>query len=140
MKDQHWSDDDFLAGLYGIGPPDEHLRACDKCRTRWEMLKYRRERLLAKDAPVPQRFLDRQKLAIYERINRKASWFNLRPAPVLAALLLFFVILSIFRPAPQTRPFVSKSDAEVFEDIFDIASSAEPSALQPVHALFEVEQ
>ncbi len=140
MAGKHWSDGDLLEALYGVGPQDEHLSGCQECRARLNAMQARREHLRAADIRVSQQFLDRQRWAILERLKPKTRRFHLQPAPVLAAMLLLFVILSIFRPAAEIQPFVSESDALVFEDIFDIASSLEPSAVSPVHSLFEVEQ
>ncbi len=140
MAGEHWSDDDLMAGLYGIGPPDKHLSMCEECRARWEIIRSRREQLLARDAAVSQEFLARQRQSIYQRLDARPLWLNFRFASVLAALLLIFVIVSIFRSAHHTQPFDAMSDAEVFEDIYNIASSVEPSAVEPVHSLFEVEQ
>lgn len=140
MVNSHWSDDDLLDGLYGIKPPDEHLGACEECHRRWERLQLRREELCAPEIQVSQEFLARQRQAIYERLVLKPRWFNLQPAPVLATLLLFFVILTVFRSTPLKPPPASMSDAEVFEDIFNIASSIELSAVKPVQSLFEVQQ
>ena len=139
MAGRHWSDEDLLARLYGIGPQDGHLDTCESCRGRWEKLQLRRERLLAMESQVPQDFLAAQRRSIYERLEQKPRWFHLELVPSLAALLLALVILSMFRPAPQRHPVGTASDDIVFEEAFEIATSTEPSAVEPVRSLFEVQ-
>ena len=140
MANIHWSDDDFLARLYGIGPEEAHLGTCEECRARWESLQLKREQLCSQESQVSQEFLARQRQAIYERLKGKPRGFHLRPASTLAALLLILVIVSLFRPSLQREPIDTMSDIKVFEEAFEIASSSEPSAIEPVQSLFEVRQ
>ena len=140
MADTHWGDDDFLARLYGIGPEDAHLGTCEECRARWESLQLRREQLCSPESQVSQEFLARQRRSIYERLEGKSRRFHLRPAPTLATLLLILVIATLFRPSLQREPMDTISDVGVFEEAFEIASSSEPSAIEPVQSLFEVRQ
>jgi predicted anti-sigma-YlaC factor YlaD len=140
MADRHWSDEDLLAWLYGIGPQDGHLDLCESCRGRWEELQLRRARLLAREPWVPQDLLAAQRRSIYERLERKQHWLHLQLVHALAALLLVFVILTVFRPVPRRQPVDTASDDRVFEDVFEIATSTEPSAVEPVQSLFEVQQ
>ncbi len=139
MEELQWDADDFLARLYGIGPPDGHLATCSECRARMELLRQRRESLRATDPELSSEFLSRQRLAVYERIEQRPVWVRMRPAPFLAALLLAFVILTVFKPAPK-HPAETTPEVGVFEDVFETAASAEPSALEPARMLFEVEQ
>jgi hypothetical protein len=43
----------------------------------------------------------------------------------------------LYRPAPAPKP---PSDSEIFADVYSLASSSEPLAAEPMHALFEEEQ
>jgi predicted anti-sigma-YlaC factor YlaD len=140
MADRHWSDDDLLARIYGIGPQDGHLDSCESCRGRWQELQLRRERLLVREPWIPQDFLAAQRHSIYERLEGKQRGFHLQLVHTLAALLLVFVILTVFGPAPRRQPVDTTSDDKVFEDVFEIATSTEPSAVEPVQSLFEVQQ
>lgn len=140
MEKRHWSADDFLALLYGVGPEDTHIAVCSECRTRFEELLLRRERLRSREPELSAEFLSRQRRAIYERLEQKPLWLRLQPAHLLTALLLAFVILSIFRPAPLVQPTDTASDAGIFEDVFAIATSSEPAALEPARSLFEAQQ
>lgn len=140
MADRHWNDDEILARLYDVGPEDGHLEACDECRKRLEALQLRRKSLRAREPEVPADFLAGQRHTIYERLERKPLLFRPQLAPSLAALLLVLVIMTVFRPAPQRQAMGPVSDANVFEDVFKIATSIEPSAVEPVRSLFEEQQ
>jgi anti-sigma factor RsiW len=140
MADRHWHDDEILARLYDVGPQNGHIEACYECRTRLEALQQRRESVRAREPEVPADLLAGQRRAIYERIERKPMLIRLRLAPSLAALLLVLVIVSMFRPAPQRQAMDPAADASVFEDVFKIATSTEPSAVEPVRSLFEEQQ
>jgi len=140
MADRHWSDEELLARLYGIGPQEGHLDSCESCRERWEKLQLRRGRLLAREPRVSQDFLAAQRYSIFERLERKQPWFHMQLVHALAVLLLVFVILTVFRPTPRQQPVDTASDDKVFEDVFEIATSTEPSAVEPVRSLFEVQQ
>ncbi|HYK92287.1 MAG TPA: hypothetical protein VE398_26235 [Acidobacteriota bacterium] len=140
MPTRHWSDEEVLARLYGVGPEDGHIEVCQDCRTRLEAMELRRKTLLDRDLRVPAQFLAEQRRSIYERLERRPLLLRLRLVPSLAMVLFLFVILTMFRPSPQEPPRIPVPDAQVFEDVFDIASSTEPSAVEPVRSLFEVQQ
>ena len=140
MEEKHWSADEFLARLYGVGPLNAHLETCAECRARLEALQLRRESLRAGIPELPAGFLARQRQAIYYRLEGRALWMPLQPASLLAAVLLAFVIMTVLRPAPPGLAPDTTSDAEVFEEVFAVATSAEPIAVEPVRSLFEVQQ
>jgi predicted anti-sigma-YlaC factor YlaD len=140
MENRHWSDDDFLARLYGIGPTNDHLDACEECRTRWEKLQLERIRMLSREIQVSQELLDRQRRSVFGRLEQSPRRVRLRLAASLAALLLTLVIVALVRPSLQREPMDVASEAKIFEEVFKISSSTEPSAIEPMQLLFEVKQ
>ncbi len=140
MAERHWSDEGLLAHLYGAAPEDAHLEGCGRCHMLLADLRSRREWLLSHEPAVPEEFLAVQRRAVRRRLEQPGVRLHLRAAPVLAALLLVLVILTVYRPAPEGPPVDSMSDAKVFEDAFEVASSTEPEAVEPVQSLFEVQQ
>jgi hypothetical protein len=140
MTERHWGDEELLSRLYGFGADDGHLEQCEQCRARWNDLKLGREKLLARQPQIPVEFLSAQRRAINARLERKPYWIRPPLAPSLTALLLILVILTVFRPAPEKEPQDTISDVQVFEDVFNTAAGTEPSAVEPVRSLFEVQQ
>jgi hypothetical protein len=140
MTEKHWGDEEFLARLYGLGADDGHLEICGRCSARWSELQNLRDRMLAREPRVSKEFLAAQRRSIYSRLGRKSRWTRLQLSPSLAALLLIMVVLTILRPAPDKMPQETISDLQVFEEVFQTAASSEPSAVEPVRSLFEVQQ
>jgi predicted nucleic acid-binding protein len=144
MNHQHWTEQDFIDALYGVGPEPERVEHCDACRARWEQL--RRRRLEAtRPAEVSNEFLAAQRRAIYRRLGRE-SHLARRAAPAFVAVLLALIAVLAYRPdvAPQPSPRTEQpvqraqiSDAQLMSDIFSIEQTAEPQAVQAMHALFE---
>ena len=46
MNGGHWTDQDLINHVYGVGPEDEHLQACSECRARWMAISERRTLVL----------------------------------------------------------------------------------------------
>lgn len=140
MAVNHWSDDELIGRLYGLGPADRHLEECQACRERWQQLCAVRERVVR--APqVSEQFLAGQRQAIYDRLERVgvSSW-RLSFAPALGMLAVIVVALLLSRPAPGPQPSLASSDAQFFTDVYSVVQSTEPYAVAPIHGLFEVEQ
>jgi hypothetical protein len=133
MYDEHWSDDAIIEKLLlgNTRAEDEHLRTCTVCARKWEEARFRRGRLIATEAAIPDFLLAKQRRAIQDRLKR----------PFAAAALATLVVLALFRqPAPPPQATQeSASDNAIFEDVFRISSSTEPSSVGPVKSLFEVQ-
>ncbi len=138
MENRHWSDDDLLAELYGIGPADGHLSVCPDCRRRWEWFRNRRDQFLRTEPVVGESLLVEQRRAIRARLGRHQRIPRLQPASLLAALLLICVILTVFRHTPKsTLSGDTAADEQMFEEVYSLASSPEPQAVEPLQSLFE---
>lgn len=144
MANTHWSDDDLLDRLYGVGREDDHLNTCRDCRQRWiELQESRRSSLQSPELPVE--WMAEQRQAIWNRIEGKAvNWWRQPLAPAAMALMLAMSVwLQLPSPSPQPSVAQSKqtvSDNALFEEVFQTVEQTQPDSLAPVQALFEERQ
>jgi hypothetical protein len=137
MYDKHWSDEELVARLYGVGPDDGHIDVCESCARRWEAVRCRHESLRPAGIEVSGEFLAAQRRAIHARLREKRPPFRRVLVPVLVTLLLAGILI-VYRPAPQEPPAVEQvSDSQLFDDVFRMVSGTEPSAVGPIRSLFE---
>jgi hypothetical protein len=142
---RHWTDDDFIAKVYGVGPEDDHLAGCAGCRESLARFQARRAAVLASARnDLPRAVLASQHRAIIERIAERDRPFVKRLIPVLAAagavaLGLFLTVPSSRQPAtsPETRIEKPMSDVQLFQETAAIGQSAEPRGAKPIEALFQ---
>jgi hypothetical protein len=140
MAGKHWSDDELLSRLYGVGPENSHLEECAECGERWRRLLAARERVLESPG-VPETFLAAQRRAIYERLEHRAETargFSLTPGLAVAVMILLALLVA--GPRPKEQPRLASSDAQFFSEIYSVVQSTEPAAIEPIRGLFEVEQ
>ena len=137
MDARHWTEDEFINRVYGVGGGDEsHLHACGECRERWNQVEQRRS-LITAEPEVSHEFLAAQRRAIYGRLDqrpaRKFQW-----ASALAATLMLLVGLLFFKPGqtPKTQPLTHSDDA-VFTEVYSLEQSSEPVASKTMQVLFE---
>ena len=136
MNPGHWSEQDFINDIYGIGPADRHLEACAACRDRKAWMRARKE-LLIREPQLPEEFLAAQRRAIHQRLQQPSRPVS-RLAPVFAVLVLAIgVFLMRQSPPPAPQQDQASSDAQLFSDIYALEQSSEPRAAAPVRALFE---
>jgi hypothetical protein len=136
MSRGHWSDEDFIGDVYGIGPKDGHPDECGICRERRRTFARRRV-ALASDPGISPEVLAAQRRAIHARlgesVDRRSRWL-----PALAAAVVVMVgALAIERPPVPPPPAVAASDAQMFADIAALEQSSEPRAAAAVRVLFE---
>ena len=140
MADRHWSDEQLLARLYGMEQGDGHLHDCAECLRRWKEICARRRELLGNRPHVSTGYLAEQRNAVRKRITAESPRLRLRLAPALAALLLLVAVLTLFQRQSKSPVLPETADNRVFEDAFTLASGEEPEAVEPIQALFEVQQ
>ena len=145
MNTRHWSDDQLLQRLYGVGPEDWHLDNCPECRKRWEVLVERR-RTIPSPVEVNASFMALQRNRIHERLKPLAPLlFRLRPVALLSCLAVISLAAVLLRTMPQQRlapqpvaqQQAANSDAQLLADIYSVLESREPSPVRTLHALFE---
>lgn len=141
MAQKHWTEDEFIARLYELGPQDGHLEECPECAVRWRQLLARREELRAPLA-LDEALLARRRQAVYAagQIPPARRWVPYGLA-VAASVAVFAVALSVSRqagpPAQVADSSQTISDSELLADVYSLVHSPEPAALEPVRALFE---
>ena len=137
---EHWSDDELIAQLYGVGPQDGHLDGCAKCADRLRTLTAARARVVQPPA-APEEFLAGQRRTIYRRLgDRQRSRALLPFASAMATAAIVLLAVLLYRPAPTPQRAPVSSDAELFAEVYSMVQSSEPKAAEPIHALFEVQE
>lgn len=139
MMGEHWTEQEFINDIYGIGPGDGHLQGCAECRARREELAVRRQ-AAAREPEVPGEFLAAQRRAIHEKLGERRVW-AVRWAPAFAAVFVLLIGVFLMResrsPVGAPAPVVTAADSQLFSDIYALEGSSEPQAVTPVRALFE---
>ena len=139
MGTRHWSDEEILAELYGVGPVAGSLDECADCLRRRQSMRRRQEELRAAAPELSETFLAAQRQSIMARTEGRPRFSSLRLVPGLAAGVLLLLSIILTRPVPTVQP-VPEPDAQLLEDVFSIVTRAEPRAVEPVRGLFEVNQ
>lgn len=138
MADNHWSSEELVARLYGVGPNDSHFESCEECRTTWEKVLQKRKSFLSREVVVSDAVLAAQRRAITDRIKTKHRFVLKFLLPSVAAVVVLLAALLVFHPTQKVEPEGPLSDRQFFEDVYSMVSSPEPRALGPVRSLFEV--
>ena len=139
LEDNHWTDEDLLDRLYGIGRADTHLDECGNCQARWQALMEARRRVIEPPV-VDEAFLAAQCREIYRRLDAgdgRARW-RWVPALAMAGVALLAVVVS--RPVPAPAPSLALNEPQFFAEVQDVASSYEPQSVVPILGLFEEKQ
>jgi predicted anti-sigma-YlaC factor YlaD len=143
MKDEsnvsgHWTDEELVAHVYGVGPEKGHLDQCAECQGRFaSMLAHRN--MLERSAPqkdVSVEFLAAQRRSIYARLTISQHWPLRRWASVATGVLIMGGGMLVYQ---QQRHMVDNriSDAQLAADVSRMAADAEPDSTAPLQALFE---
>ena len=134
----HWTDDQLIEHLYGVGPEDGHLQICGESQARLsaaQSVRLRLETDLASDSePAGYDFLMAQRRRIYARLNDPAKSWTGRWAPALAMLVALAGGLVIYDHGFRQERV---SDAQLAREVSCMASDSEPPSTAPLHALFE---
>ena len=149
---RHWSDDDLLRRTYGLAGEDTsaeaHLDQCPECGARWRQLQSRRANAvsLAEAGAVSEERLQRQRAAVWERIERPHAFWLWKWAPAAAAACMLAAGVFLLHPpgfSPQPRPLpvstavAQLSDAQLFNDVAALSSPEAPLGAAPIRGLFE---
>ena len=142
MCDKHWTDDELISKLFDLVPQDGHLEACPECARRWEAMKQRCENRRMILPEVSDEKLAAQRLAIRAQLDRNARKFRPILIPSLAAVFLAILVSFVLfkHNLPQKPAMDAVSEDKALEDVYQISWSPEPTAIEPVQALFEEQQ
>jgi hypothetical protein len=136
---EHWSDEDLIDKLYGIGPDDAHLSECTECRARWLQFEARREEVLRPVEVAPE-LLGKQRKAIRNRIHGTGPAQSRRLAPALATMAVLVLGVMLSQPSPEPPTIAqnqANGDTEFFTEIYTMVESPTPWAAEPIDGLFE---
>src|SRR3954462_5075456 len=143
MNEKHWTEEELIAHLYGIGPTDRHAHNCALCASKLSSMQNARLAVEAAHDPNSEAnsdFLNAQRRKIYRRISQPLGYGLVwRVAPVLAASLVLSGGLFLYdQQTPQSTPTMVKvSDTQLVEDVGGLAMNPEPAPVAPIRALFE---
>jgi hypothetical protein len=137
-KSEHWTDDQLIDHLYGVGPCDGHLQSCVECLARFAVIE-RRGQQLRMNEPVSDSFLAAQRRAIYARLEHPHGWRQAWPVGRLAAVAAMLVVLagsvSLYQ-SHQRELAESRADAQLAQDVSQMSFESEPPATAPLKGLF----
>lgn len=136
MNGGHWTDQDFINNIYGIGPADGHLDKCADCHNRWTAMLERREAIV-KEPEVSHEVLAAQRRNIYRRLGREPRQ-SMRAVPAFAAVAVLLAgFFFVYQTPKHPGPTAAISDTQLFADIYALEQNSEPSVAQPMRSLFE---
>lgn len=137
----HWTDDQLIAHLYGVGPDDGHLYECRDCRSRLSVIEGRQQALRSSEE-VSFELLAAQRRRIYAKLAMPAHWWSgshvRRMASAGAAL--FVLGGSVLYYEEQQRQQTANntlSDAQLAQDVSRMSENPEAQPTAPLQALFE---
>lgn len=139
---RHWTEDELLAHLYGIGPEDGHIENCVECAGQLRVMEEIRSlhEGAAADSTEPGfEFLAAQRRKIYQRIAAPRHSLLWRLGPALAASLVLVLGLVIVDSQRQSRSASAPAptDTQLVEYVGSAAMNPEPAPVAPIEGLFQ---
>lgn len=140
----HWTDEQLIGHLYGVGPVDSHIDRCASCLARLSIMRSRRAAIEQSSSEPAQdfEFFAAQRRRIYRRIAEPAHWWQSAQlkawASAAAGLLVFaggLLFVENHRSPQPAAPAIS--DAQLAQDVGRMAEDSEPLPTAPLQALFE---
>ncbi len=136
----HWTDDQLIAHLYGVGPDDHHLPNCGDCQSRLSGLKKRQQELRSED--VSPELLASQRRRIYQRLTARVRWsarWQVRRWVSAAAVGLALGGSVLFYQERERQQSANSmlSDAQLAQDVSLLSQNSEAPPTEPLHALFD---
>jgi hypothetical protein len=136
----HWTDEQLIDHLYGLGPLDGHLNQCEHCGSRLSAMESRREQVISSEKPVSHEFLAAQRRAIYARLSQPRHFWSDWPLSRLAAAAAMLVVLAgsaaVYENHRRELVAQSISDAQLVQDVSRLCFESEPPSTAPLRGLF----
>jgi len=143
---RHWTDDELIGRMYGIGPAGVH--ECGECDARLRGMERVRAEISGR-VDASSDFLAAERRAIYSRLGERVG--DRRPAMIWASAsvgALCLIMAGVFAShssAPAHAPgqavhVVARAeadDAQFFSEVDAMEQTSEPRAAAPIHALIE---
>jgi hypothetical protein len=134
----HWTDEQLIDYLYGVGPNDKHLEHCVDCGTRLAAMQVRRERVSMSE-PVSESLLAAQRRTIYARLSEPRRWWVELPARRWASAAVMAAVLAgsaTVYERHQRELAEVRADADLARDVSRMSFESEPQATAPLEGLF----
>ncbi len=136
----HWTDDQLIAHLYGVGPDDRHLSNCQECQLRLSGLEKRRQGLRSED--VSAELLASQRRRIYARLTAPARWSSRWQVRRWVSAVAVAVVLSgsaLYYEEHERQQAANSmlSDAQLAQDVSLMSQNSEAQPTAPLQALFD---
>jgi predicted anti-sigma-YlaC factor YlaD len=137
-KSEHWTDDQLIDHLYGVGPGDGHLPNCAACLARFAAIETRRRQLPVDDS-VNEDLLAAQRRAVYARLEKPRQWWHAWPLGRTAAaavmLIVFAGTFTVYQ-SRQREKAESRADAQLAQEVSQMSFESESPATAPLKGLF----
>jgi hypothetical protein len=142
----HWTDEEMIGYLYGVGPENGHLEHCVECQGRLSAMQVQRQaldRATADNDGVSFDFLAAQRRAIYQRLEQPVRWWSLAYVRRVAAGIAAAVVLSGSAYMYQQNRSMEMAreraeDAKLLQEVTAMASmDSGAESTEPLQGLFE---
>jgi hypothetical protein len=141
----HWTDDELLAFIYGIGPSGNHMDECPGCQSRLAAMKLSRQTVESSASfteAVDPSFLAAQRRTIYQRMDKPVRWWNAAPVRRWAAGVATVCILGgslvVFEHNREMQLAQERmNDAKLAQEVAAMAQDTDVSSMAPLEGLFE---
>ncbi len=141
----HWTDEQLIEYLYGVGPEDQHLDTCPNCQERLSVMQARRGAVELNPSFQDEasfEFLAAQRRKIYGRLGEPIHWWSghqlRRWASAAAMALVLGGGFVVYEQNHRQRVMDNRvSDAQLAQDVSLMAQDSEPQPTAPLQALFD---
>jgi hypothetical protein len=137
----HWTDEELVNVLYGVGPEGKHLEGCADCQARLTDMRANRAKVeTAQDVSFD--FLAAQRRAIYQRIEQPARWWSSFSVRRVAAGIATVAVLtgSAYMYEQNRAVEMAKeraADAKLLQEVSAMAMDSGSASAEPLQGLFE---
>ena len=136
----HWTDDQLIAHLYGVGPENRHLDLCADCTARLACMRGLNQSWVSEE--VSPDLLAAQRRSIYAKLAEPEKWFSAmhwkRWASAGAASVLLGAGVVLYQEHETQQIYDNAlSDAQLAQDVSTMAQNTEAQPTAPLQALFE---
>jgi hypothetical protein len=141
----HWTDEQLIGHIYGIGPADGHLEQCSKCKERLSAMQRRRQIVETASSDLYEKdihFWAAQRRNVYERLSRPEPWWSqgtIRRWASAAATILVLAGGVFFYQENQKKHWTENqiSDVQLAQEVSSMSQDSGSPATAPLEALFE---
>ena len=140
----HWTDEQLIEHLYGLGPDSQHLDHCRDCAERLSAMVDARRAVEVKSSladQVPFELLAAQRRSVYSRISQRPRWRLALPVRRLAAAAAMVALLGggafVYEQQQSHVVNTQVSDAQLAQEVSQMAQNPEPSSTAPLEGLFD---